>query len=287
MDTGVTIGLYVIVALGAVGLFLVLPRSRASFQMAGYVFLTAALAGLLFVLARGLVGQGVIAFYFLVFAALALIASVRVITHRKPVYSALYFILVILAVVGLLLLQEAEFLAIALAIIYAGAILVTYLFVIMLAQQSGETEYDTKSRAPFGAVAVGFMLIAAVTGQIGELAALGQKGAVNETELVAMTAAVGKGETKSSASSSASNEEGAVKPGPTEPETVVPGNTDQIGALLLTRYMPAMQLAGVLLLVAMVGAIVLAKKMVPEEAGRAGRSAERPLGEVGRKISPF
>src|SRR3954468_24233307 len=69
--------------------------------------------------------------YFWIFSAIALFGAIRVITHTKPVYSALYFVLTVFASAGLFLLVQAEFMAAALILIYAGAILITYVFVIM------------------------------------------------------------------------------------------------------------------------------------------------------------
>ncbi len=79
--------------------------------------------------------------YFWIFSAVAIVGAVRVITHPRPVYSALYFVLTVFASAGLFVLMFAEFMAAALVLIYAGAILVTYVFVIMLAAsaQSGES----------------------------------------------------------------------------------------------------------------------------------------------------
>ena len=74
--------------------------------------------------------------------------AILMITNRNPVYSALWFALVTLNVCGLFLLQFAPFLAAATVIVYAGAIVVTFVFVIMLAQQSGATVYDQRSRQP-------------------------------------------------------------------------------------------------------------------------------------------
>jgi NADH-quinone oxidoreductase subunit J len=100
-------------------------------------------------------------------------SAVRVITHSRPVYSALYFVLTVLSTCGLLLLLEAEFMAFATIIIYAGAILVTYLFVIMLAtmpQVEGQVEeapvYDRAAREPLSAVVLGFALIAVLSNVI-------------------------------------------------------------------------------------------------------------------------
>jgi NADH-quinone oxidoreductase subunit J len=100
--------------------------------------------------------------YFYLFSSIALLASARVITHTRPVYSAIYFLLVIVSVAAMLVLLSAEFVAVALIIIYAGAILVTYLFVIMLAQQPGLPIHDRRAREPFAAVLAGFVLTAAM-----------------------------------------------------------------------------------------------------------------------------
>src|SRR5205814_3883496 len=105
--------------------------------------------------------------YFWVFSAVAIVAALRVVTHARPVYSALYFVLTVMASAGLFVLMWAEFMAAALVVIYAGAILVTYVFVIMLAQQaktedrpmSALAEYDQVSREPLTAAAVGFALM--------------------------------------------------------------------------------------------------------------------------------
>jgi NADH-quinone oxidoreductase subunit J len=99
---------------------------------AGLVAAGLVLAGLLM---RWTIDQGGMSVYFWAFSAIALFASVRVITHTKPVYSALYFVLTVFATAGLFVLLWAEFMAAALVLIYAGAILITYVFVIMLASE--------------------------------------------------------------------------------------------------------------------------------------------------------
>src|SRR2546421_933286 len=107
--------------------------------------------------------------FFWIFSAIAIIGALRVVTHPKPVYSALYFILTVFASAGLFLLLWAEFMAAALVLIYAGAILVTYVFVIMLAAEAAPSgavparrdlaEHDAVSREPILACAVGFALM--------------------------------------------------------------------------------------------------------------------------------
>ena len=108
--------------------------------------------------------------YYYVFTTLAAICAVQVITHAKAVYSALYFVLTVVAASGLLVLLEAEFMAFALILVYGGAILVTYMFVIMLATQpitedSPDTglSYDREARSPIMAVAMGFIVLACVS----------------------------------------------------------------------------------------------------------------------------
>src|SRR3972149_8329697 len=82
--------------------------------------------------------------------------------RRRPVDAALWFALVTFSTCGLFLLQSAPFLAAATIIVYAGAILVTFLFVMMLAQQAGATIYDQRARQPLAATIVAFILLGAL-----------------------------------------------------------------------------------------------------------------------------
>src|SRR6266576_2845148 len=99
---------------------------------------------------------------FAAFATAAILAAILMITNRNPVYSALWFALATLAVCGLFLMQSAPFLAAATVTVYAGAIVVTFVFVIMLAQQSGATVYDQSSRQPFVATVLAILLLTAL-----------------------------------------------------------------------------------------------------------------------------
>jgi NADH-quinone oxidoreductase subunit J len=150
---------------GAVGLFLALPRGRVAFSRLGAGVLALAGGLLLSVLGQTL-GAGAPWAWFLGFALVTLFAAVRVITHGRPVYSALYFVLLVVAVAGLLLLMQVELLAYALVIVYAGAILVTYLFVIMLAQQPHPTAYDLTARDPFWGCLAGFFLLGLIGARV-------------------------------------------------------------------------------------------------------------------------
>lgn len=249
--------LYLIFALGGGALYLMLPKADRSQTRAGAVIGLLSMAGLLAVLAARVVSPDETTAYFYLFATIAVLAAVRVVTHPRPVYSALYFVLVVIAVAALLVLQEAEFLAVALIIVYAGAILVTYLFVIMLAQQGSPPIYDRHSREPFLAVAAGFVLMAAVAGRAGDLPEPAA-GAIAPTQLASA--------------------------GETQTAPLESSNTYAIGAAVMTRYVVALELAGVLLLVSMVGAIALSQKKVPVEGLTA---PPRPLGQVGREVEPY
>ena len=101
---------------------------------------------------------------FYAFAAVAILGGVLLVTQSNPVYAALSFALVVIATCGLFLLNGAPFLTAATLIIYAGAIIVTFLFVLMLAQQSGIDNADLRSREPFLASVAGFVLLAALLG---------------------------------------------------------------------------------------------------------------------------
>lgn len=247
--------LYMVFALGGAALYLLLPKADRSQGMSGAVLGVLAIVGLIVVLAARVVAPDASAFYFYLFATIAIAAAARVITHTKPVYSALYFVLVVIAVAALLVLQEAEFLAIALVIIYAGAILVTYLFVIMLAQESSSPICDRYSREPFLAVLAGFVLMAAIAGRAGELP---------QTATATVIPAQAAAEVSATAAPV--------------------GNTGAMGALIMTRYVVALEISGVLLLVSMVGAIALARKKLPKDERT---TTVRPLGQIGREVEPY
>ena len=81
----------------------------------------------------------------MVFAVITVASAAATIASRSPVYSAIWFAVSLLGTAGLLLLQGAQFLGIATVAVYAGAIVVTFLFVLMLAQPEGHAYYDRVS----------------------------------------------------------------------------------------------------------------------------------------------
>lgn len=147
--------------LGFIGIYLLLPRARRKAPIVGGICAGAALllAGWFAVRLEAVLPERIL---FYAFAGCAMIGGAMLIAQKNPVHAALSFALVILSTCGLFLLQAAPFLMAATIIIYAGAIVVTFLFVIMLAQQAGQTQADQRSREPFLASLAGFVLMGAV-----------------------------------------------------------------------------------------------------------------------------
>lgn len=276
-----TIVLYLVFAVGAAAVFFLLPAGGRSRPGVATVFGLSALGALIaFLATRGIGGAEGVG-YFFVFAIVALVAAARVVTHTRPVYSALYFVLVVVAVAALLVLSHAEFLAVALIIIYAGAILVTYLFVIMLAQQPGSPMYDRRAREPLLAVLASFTLMAAIAGRLVE----------NPPVTVPHSAQAAATKGTDSRLGDGANGAGTRGQLTARPVADVPlpgaaprGNSLEIGTIVMTRHVVTLQLAGVLLLVSMVGAIAMSRRKVDSEGWMPPRA---PLGQAGREVKPF
>jgi NADH-quinone oxidoreductase subunit J len=162
-----------------------------------------------------------IAFYTL--AAFILGFAVLVVTTRDTVHSVLFLVLDFLFVAALYVLLGAEFLAVIQVLVYAGGIVVLYLFVVMLVNLKRPPEAH---QDPHRHTRIGFVLSAAVLLEVGFIAAY---------QYVAPAG-------------------GAAVPVPAT------GNTQQVGWLLYTSYLIPFEIASMLLLVAMIGAIVLAKR---------------------------
>ena len=129
-----------IIVLGGVGGFLMLPqrfpaRRARTLQIIGAVALALAVLAVAWLWA--VPPDFLAGLFFYGFGLLAIVAAILTVTSRNPVYSALWFALVVLSSSGLFLLARAQFLAVGTIIVYAGAIIVTFLFVIMLAQAEG------------------------------------------------------------------------------------------------------------------------------------------------------
>ena len=100
-------------------------------------------------------------------AAATIVAAVATISFRSPVYCAIWFGMTLTGTAGLFLLAGAEFLAVATLVVYAGAILVTFLFVLMLSQPEGHTSYDRRSWEAMISAFTGAVLVGILTTMIG------------------------------------------------------------------------------------------------------------------------
>ncbi|WP_165074229.1 NADH-quinone oxidoreductase subunit J family protein [Paludisphaera rhizosphaerae] len=164
------------VVLGATGTYILLPHSRGDVKSRNNYILGGVLAGLgligfLLLLTPpdvspnpapadfSSLGMMITGACFYLFAAGAIGTAVMTVTSRNPVYSALWFTGVIVSTAGLFLLIDAQFLAAGTVIVYAGAIIVTFLFVIMLAQMEGKAVYDRAAKTPGRAVFTSFLLL--------------------------------------------------------------------------------------------------------------------------------
>jgi NADH-quinone oxidoreductase subunit J len=166
------------------------------------------------------------AFYF--FAAIAVLASVAVIAQRNPIYSVLLLIASFGALSGLYVLLDAPFVAVIQIIVYAGAIMVLFLFVVMLLNAPHEeTEYDEKAQPLMRPGPRRFGAFLAVTFMVELVWALTKR-----------------------------SESGAFAGGAVS-------SVNAIGRLLFTEYAFAFEVTSVLILVAMVGAVVLARRESP------------------------
>jgi NADH-quinone oxidoreductase subunit J len=165
---------------------------------------------------------------FLVLAFVAIVAALMVITHRHPVYSALFLVVTMLCIAFLFLLLRAEFLWVMQITVYAGAVMVLFLFVIMLLDLRRE---ERPWLLPESRLQVGMGLILALA-----LAA----------ELVLAAVAV---------------RAQAIPAGPFPPDVVAArGHAQVLGRVLYTEYLFPFEVTSVILLAAIVGAMVIAKK---------------------------
>lgn len=324
--------LYGLCVLGAIGVALASPRERVAPFIIGAIIAAGAFGGLLIGLGVVAVRQGagnLPSWGFYIFSFMALLSALRVITHQRPIYAALWFILTIVSSCGLYVLLQAEFMAFALVIVYGGAILITYLFVIMLATDGPSEEaveamsaYDRSSREPVAATFAGFVLLAVLTtllaggsmklGMNPALAAtdknlavmpekveraLREAGLLTQGERVARRErADGKSELALDATIDGGSLQIIGADGKTArtldkaqwPEALRLDNTQRVAFELMEANPGAIEIAGVILLMAMVGAVVLARKKVElDEAAKVEAiQRAREQSELGRE-APF
>ena len=158
-----------------------------------------------------------------VLAVVSIAAAVLVISARNPVHSVLFLILTFFSAAGLFVLMGAEFLAMLLVVVYVGAVAVLFLFVVMMLDVDfAQFRQGFARYLPFGLVVAAVLLF----------------------EMIVVSAAVA---TRGAAGGSST------------PMASTPGftNAEAIGRVLYTQYVYFFQAAGLVLLIAMIGAIVL------------------------------
>ncbi len=165
--------------------------------------------------------------FFFYFAAVIVATGVLVVSLRNPVYSALSLLILFFHVAGLYVTLHAEFLAAVQVIVYAGAILVLYLFVVMLLNLKREDRFH------------------------GQLPVGGLLGITLLTEAMLLFAS------RNGAAGFRSVSEGEA--------ATASGNTEAIGEMLYSTYLFPFEVASLILLVAMIGAIILAKRDLFEQ----------------------
>ena len=165
---------------------------------------------------------------FYVFATICIASAAVVITARNPVHSVLFLILAFFNAAGLFILLGAEFLAMILVVVYVGAVAVLFLFVVMMLDVDFQSVKTSARQHIAVAGLVGIVLVAELV-----LVATGWSAAP-----------------------------GAGVAALTIPDNVT--NTQALGALIYTRYVYPFQGSGLILLVAMIGAIVLTLRHRPE-----------------------
>ncbi len=161
---------------------------------------------------------------FLYFAAVILITAVLTISRRNPVHSVMFMLLLFFHIAGVFVMLNAEFLAAVQLIVYAGAIMILYLFVVMLLNVDRESSSPRANRFWVWMVAFGIMIA-------GEILLLVSRGSFLSDTGKPMVQAVG---------------------------------VRQLGELLYQKYLVPFEVASIILLVGLVGAVMLAKKREKE-----------------------
>jgi NADH-quinone oxidoreductase subunit J len=168
------------------------------------------------------------ALFFYLFAGVCVASAVMVIASRNPVHSVLFLILAFVNASGLFILLGAEFLAMILVVVYVGAVAVLFLFVIMMLDVDfAELRQGFLNYLPFG------MLIGAIF--LAELLLVAGGWVINPNVTTSLGSPI--------------------------PANI--SNTEALGLVLYTKYIHYFQLAGMVLLVAMIGAIVLTLRHKP------------------------
>lgn len=263
------------IVLGATGTYLLLPHAHGTtkpqqVRMGGYAMILVSL--LLLAGFWAPMGDVLASIFFYAFSLAAIAGAVLTVTSRDPVHSALWFAAVVLATSGLFMISGASFLAAGTIIVYAGAIIVTFLFVIMLAQSEGQAVYDRASRAPARSTISCFLLLWGLLYAIlmvqkpTEPIPLKKMTVAEKAGRLVPTFALTQHEEMPANSGVAAVLDRAVRPGTArirEETHHVAG----LGASLFSDNLIAVEIAGAILFVALVGAAAIATPKPPIRPG--------------------
>jgi NADH-quinone oxidoreductase subunit J len=279
-----TLGPILAIVLGATGTFLMLPHRHGATKPAVLHWVGAGLAalGLLFLASLwSAPGPLLSRLFFYAFSFCAIGGGVLMITSRDPVHSALWFAAVVLATSGLFLESGAQFLAAGTVIVYAGAIIVTFLFVIMLAQAEGQAAYDRAARSPAAATLTSFLLLWCVmyallsaknvptpTGSEPSVAQIRPEPAAVIAQRHDFRATHDVARVLDQAVSRT-----ARLPQPARVSAPAPPHVASLGGTLYTDNLIAVEVAGAILFVALVGAAAIATPKPPVRPSTAPRTS--------------
>lgn len=227
----------------AVGLWMLLPRPGRRLQWLGALFVAAGLG--MFGSQVPLLGRWLDQGTFWVLASLTVGAAVAAMTLRNPVYCAVWFGMSLVGTAGLMFVQGSQFLGVATIVVYAGAILVTLLFVLMLANPEGRDAYDRTAWDAHISAAAGISMVGLLTMMI----AAGLRPSYAAGEVVR-------------------------SPGD---DVLAKDHVARLGAELFSRHLVAIEIGGVLLLAALVGAVAIVVHT---------RGSTRPASDMAARLAP-
>lgn len=227
------------IVLGGLAMWLMLPRGKTKSRGIGAV---------LGIVALGCFGSRLLPVgnwsdnvIFWIISGVTIVSAACTVTFRSPVYCAIWFAMTLTGTAGIFMIQGAQFLAVATIVVYAGAILVTFLFVLMLASPKGNAYYDRVSWEALLAAGTGAVLLKILSITIGKLN-------LDQTQGPATTT-LGS-------------------------DVLTADHVARLGGELFGRHLIAVEVAGTLLLVALVGATAI----VSAQRRRPGISAADELG---------
>jgi len=253
------------VSAAAASLWLLLPRGRGGNAervarwLGGLVGVAALVAFVALGHRLGSPGEDAV---FLTVALVAVVSGAATVVSRSPVYAAIWFAMALAGVSGVLLVLGGQFLGVATIVVYAGAILVMFLFVLMLAQPAGLASYDRVSNEPLLAAVAGAVLLGILSLSIGRLTTAPPACCTMPATKAALLAGSGD----DAAAKAAASDPGRV-------DLLADNHVARLGGELFGRHLLAVEVAGVLLLVALVGSIAIVARGGAADEAASGRRA--------------